>query len=1366
MKKIFLDKPSDNLFRILKKYESSTKLKIKEYVECLKNLSNHKKLLRIDMNGREKKISKYFFDKNKYIYVKNKDDIKSFENKEKRENTNIFVIKKSLKKERKLHKSLKVFKDTYDLSQEEIIYMKFIYKIKIKNIFSLINNLRKNIYIDKQKEKILLNCIYKYLSYNCYVLSKNEFFFFIYIFPQQIKYSNKVMYYITSLLDNDNININEFITLITEINLLYINYHIRDKYIDYLNRNINNINILHIFDILTKGSYVFTILLNYSYEKKYFIFIENLLNVIKEKKIVFNEEIKYKYLNFISDYVNNNIYSNTFFSDVYTSLYKKIFLENYDYIKDIDYIKSVIKLTNHDIILRNINNILLKKNRQTILCNDKNIKIKVFPSYLEEAKENKVHGIDINSNYNDNFNSNNVKNEKDNINALCNSINKIKNLNIKENFFEEKKNNSNYLSEVSSENKNKINYANVEMHTKKNCVNINNDNSHFKKIEYKKSKNMCISNNKENIFNNNNNENLIYEEKLIQNRESMNCKFQTKKNIFCFTYPWDKIKNMKYEELKEKYKISTKITDKNIKILLKFLKISFHSKNSYLDEIFDKKNIFQIMSSIKNRNLKYDKNNENFVKLFYQFVDKWNHISIKKTINENCIRSFEKKETEEKKITDKLENKSSPSCIIANTKTDVKKENIKIDINKKKKSSYTNFNYYLVSSNIKKEPNLYEKKDALLHECFNNSLEYQIKNNFFSFNLEKKNNNNILNLVNNIYFNLDYNNKIYYKSQINSTSKFLYYLCYSFNSYFENIKNNDTRYKIINLDCFIKTFYEIFTFVLKNINLINISNYFYIFVSLSKFVNAPLVTGGDEKKNNKNDYNSRISVLLYIIHLIKKYEYNNIKNILDDKNNQNYFLYSEYDKNNMSKYKKLSYDILHESILNNFKLDNIYISNVIKNERLLKKDSAHDLENKNDVKYINNTNAKNDNNNNNIIIMNNNLNSLFYNYIFINSYNFIIMFLNNYFDFTNFKLKKFLISIFYLYKMIPSNIKFIYHLESKLYNNHINFVNRYFYIFNGVNENKRLLNKEYVALIKEYYLKECSYNNLIYSENLIYNYKYNIYDNIENIFQKKKHFFLLEDTLNFTFIYSLNKFYYSTIYYDISKHLYKFDIIFLNEKIKTLLFFLFFQCKSVYKPLSFLLLSEIMKYDCIKNSGRINLYILCNLILILIKDSKIKIKNTIYIKRKYSKFHCNYFFPLEIFVLKNLLIFVEKKIKNLEKNIESREDRTKSIKEKMNVYNPFIFNLKYFKDDFKMNIPLLIKLYKQYCQIKSVKEKNNINSGFSSFFYFDDAIESEIFKNSLNFLSYDYVTENFHIPKKSLYYDILCHFKKNNINIL
>ncbi|CRG94375.1 conserved Plasmodium protein, unknown function [Plasmodium gallinaceum] len=1361
MKKILLNNPFNNILRIFKRYENSTKLKIKEYEECLKNLSNHNKLLRIDINGKEKKISKYFFDKNKYIYVKNKDDIKAFDNKAKIENTDIYVIKKSLKKERKLQKSLKTFKDTYDLSQEEFIYMKFIYKIKIKNIFSLINNLRKNIYIDRQKEKILLNCIYKYLSYNCYVLSKNEFFFFIYIFPQHIKYSNKVVYYLTKLLENNQIDIDECLTLMVEINLLNINYHIRNKYIDYINRNKNKIHLFHIFDLLTKGSYMFSILLNHSNENKDFIFIENILNTLKDKKVVFNEEIKNKYINFISVYANNNIYLKTFFNDIYILLYKKIFLENYNYIKDNDYIKNVIKLTNDNIILRHINSILLMNNRQTILNSNKNVKIKVFPSFLEEKKENKTQNIDINSINYDNISTYNVKNVKDNINKMHSNINGKKYTNKKENLLEEKKNNTYCLNKFSSEYINNINNLNEGIYTKENYINRKNNNLYNKKITCNKSKNICINNNKQNIFNNNNNnkknQNLIYEEKFTTKKESISNILQTKKNIFYFTYASDKIKSSKYEELKEKYKIPTKITDKNVKILLKFLKMSFHSKNSYLNEIFDKKNIFQIMSNIKNMRLKYDKNDGNFVKLFNQFSNKWSHIGFKKTIHENLINSHE---NEKKETTDKLENNFLP-VYLRDTMIDRKKEKTKIDINKMKKSSDVNLKYYLISSFIKK--NKFSENDIHLYECFNNSLDSQNKNNFFNFNIEKKENSDILNLVKNIYFNVEYNNKIYYKSQINSISKFLFYLCRSIESYFENIINYDTKDKITNLNYFTKTFYEIFTFVLKNINHINISNYFYIFASLSKFVNISLISD-EQKKNNKNDYNSKTSNLLYIIYLVKKYEYNIIKNILNDKNNQDYFLYSEYDKNNINEYKKLNYETLHASILNNFKINNLCNSGNLKNRLLLKKDTINDLENENDIKYINDTNDITNRNNINIINKNDNSNSIFYNYIFINSYNFIIMYLNNYLDFSKFKMKKFLICIFYLYEMIPFNIKFIYHLESKLYKNHMNFINRYFYIYNGLNENKILLNEQYLALIKEYYLNEYSDNNLINStENLIYNYKCNIYDNIENIFKNKKKIFLLEDTLNFTFIYSLNKFFYSTIYYEISKHLYKFDITFLNAKTKMLLFFLFFQCKNVYKPFLFLLLNDIIK--CNQNLGRINLYILCNLILILIKDSKIRIKNVNYVKRKYSKFQCNYFFPLELFVLKNLLIFVEKRIKNLEKNIESRETRINTIKEKINVNNLFIFNIKYFKDDLKFNIPLLIENYKKYCQIKNVKEKNNINNNFSSFFYFDDVIESEIFKNSLNFLSFDYVMENFQISKKSIYYDLLCHLKKK-INII
>ncbi|KAI4840368.1 hypothetical protein MKS88_001089 [Plasmodium brasilianum] len=424
----------------------------------------------------------------------------------------------------------------------------------------------------------------------------------------------------------------------------------------------------------------------------------------------------------------------------------------------------------------------------------------------------------------------------------------------------------------------------------------------------------------------------------------------------------------------------------------------------------------------------------------------------------------------------------------------------------------------------------------------------------------------------------------------------------------------------------------------------------------------------------------------------------------------------------------------------------------------------------------------------------------------INSYNFLLMFLNNYLDCATFHMTKFLVSIYYLNINVPSSLSCLYHLESRLHTNHQKFMNKHFYCAISASIGRETLlglGKSYMRKIIKLQREHLDINripnrsininhnnginrnnnpNFVYSDilnTLPFSCNYNVYDNIEDIFKKKKNLFSLENTLNFILIYSLNKFYYSTIYYDMSKYLSKFDLTHVSDNVKMLLFFLFFQCIHVYKPFYFLLLYDILtKWK--KNLGKMNLYILCSLILILIKESKIKMKSVIYKKRKFGKIAWNFFFPLDIFIHKNIMNNAEKKVRRLEKNILSKKADIKGdtcIKEQINTAHitPFLFTINQFKNHFKNIIPQIVEQYKHYYkngksaeqeyENTNVKEEEASPHNSSFFFYFDNTIESEVFKTCLNFLSYEYVTAHFLLPKKSLYYDILLHLKNSKVRL-
>ncbi|ETB57214.1 hypothetical protein YYC_05022 [Plasmodium yoelii 17X] len=1374
---------------------------IKKYEECLESLGNHEKCVRIDINGKNKKTTKYFFDKNKYIYVKNKNDIKLFDkknagkfhnvlnnpelgnlpicsekktkenyptiinteknNKNIKSNNTIYYLNKNgitTKKERQLERSFKIFKDIYDLTKDEIIFMKFIEKIKIKHIFSLINNIRKNIYIEKKQENQILNCIYKYLSYHCYAMRLNEFLFFLFIFPQNIKYSNKVIYYLSNIINKNQINMNTFINLIDEINLFHINIHINHIYIDYLIRNIHKINIYNVFYLLTKGSYIFLVLptnensSTTQLNNQNLLFKKKLLQLLNEQASYPNfEDIKMEYLNFLSyNSENYNFYLHTFFNDVYISLYKNIILHNFDQIikknpKNIDFFKRIAKLPLFNVSINYINQLLLnslndmnmsEKNVQKDKC--QNFKIKIFPDFISEKDKQNDHST-------------------------------------------------------------------INTHQKNNDIKTENTTNLKKKNNLE---NKLIKNNSKIVDHNN----IQWSKYNMSNLAINSYTLEQKKKMFLFCSPSDKIKNSNYSQVKEKYKIPTKITDKNIKIFLKFLKIINSQKQEYINNIIlsnQKNNIYNTMLSMN----KIAKNEKNipFTKTFLTFFEQWEYI--KKGYIDDLVNTNKEMKIISNMISFKSEAQSHTSTLIYDKEEKKDTQSITtIQTNNNCNSKDVSLNHK--DSKIENE-NITQKKISQFVQNDENGENGETNNDGsngnnlcspksqISFHNEIAINEQMQELINKIYLNPQIKKKFYHKSQINYISKFFFYVCKSYEIYINNSYKDIQmkEYKILN-NKFEIIFYEIFTYLFKSLNLINISNHLYLFISISKYININELNTLNLNKENRQLLNlkrkNKFVNILYAIHTIRKYQYEDIKDILQDKDNARYLIFRTLcdEKNDGKKdndfnlptnvYIKKNHKNLQNVILENFDIDNVFSSenknmnNACKSVKKKKNYTLPDCSYKNDV------------NNMNIHISN-----MLEKYPLFSSFNYILIFLNNYLDSNKFNLNSFLVIIFYLEKIVPSSLVHLYHLESIIYKNHQNFINKYFYIFNGLyNSQTKILNKSYTIQIKKNSIQlvnDCIPLQILrqiseseQKKNHQYNHRCNIFDNVENIFKKKKNnnyfFYSPDNTIKFFFLYSQNKIYHSSIYYDITKHLYKFNINNIDNNIAFLIFSVLIQCKHIYKPFLFSLLNHILNLE--QKNYRNNLYILSAILLMLINQCKIKIKknnkmhtNYVYIKTKFSKTNWKYFFPIHIFVSRNIKFISDQFIKTSESNITSNYHIFCRNRKKENCLNtsslePSLINLKNIETLLKNSIPKMIQQYKEYIeqyqnkQIEKEKVTKQVKDPLSYFFYLDNDIESYLFRICQNFLSYKFVTNYFILPKNSLYYRILSHLKKNQENEL
>ncbi|SBS80520.1 conserved Plasmodium protein, unknown function [Plasmodium ovale] len=1209
---------------------------VKEYEDRLKNLSNHEKRIRIDLNGTGKKSSKYFFDKNKYVYVRTRNDIRKFDEMEAGQGnrgpiadtsssavstttTSASVISttaaSSMRRDRKRAQSLKALMKTYDLSRDEIIYMQFIRKIKTKHIYSLLNNLRKNVYLDKKKEDILLNCIYKYLAYNCYAISRNEFFFFLHIFPQKMKYCYKSLSYLRNVLKKDKISVRECISLVIEINVLHINMHIKNDYIYFFKRNINKITIFDIMILLTKGSYLFTICQNeHVQESLDNLFLNDLIHNIKDKKVHLNGELKNAYINFI---LYHPKYSNYFFkyifNDIHVVLYQKVVLSNLDKVQgNYEFFQRVAKIESPSITINRMNSLLFHNSAIFHQRKNEQLKIKVFPSHITSPR-----GIHVTE-------------------ATTSAAVSCEHVIGKENDEQRCVTNP---DEFFSEAKDRI---------MENAGESTQDISTHSTGAARGGTTNCIP------------------------PFTQNGTLHSQRKWFHLISPADKLKSTIFDELKEKYKIPTKVTDKNVKMVLTFLKMTFFSKTSILNEAFSKDSIFRVMSSFKKGEIK---TGNDLNKVLSRLISIWNWRNSSKEIAlTGCFSTLLESD---KRAQNRHADKTSPFPVLDASQA----------IDKR-----TNGNAATIS------------KDTLPESPTN-----------------------VLRLGE------EHGKHPIPKAELNCMVKILFYLCNSFHLYFKKEKRSNKLSRDVypgeELHRRVEQiFYDMFTHIFKSIYTVNISNYFYIFSAICKFVYIK----PDGMVMTLTNHNEKMKKLLHIMHTIRASQYDIIKSIVNDKDNQRYLLFSEKNIADVESVKQEKFDFnkLHEIIISKFAVET-----QLKGKHLA------------------------------------------------DSYDFLLMLLTTYLDGSTFRITNFLITIFYVSKIVPLNLREEYHFESRLQKGRERFTNKHLYTFDGTSGKRAFLNESYISYIQQFRKKEeTNFPNSLYNivtQNGKYISRCNIFESIENLFRRKKNMFSLDDTLNFVFIYSLNELYHSNVYYDISRHLYQFDLSQLDDKTKMLLFLLLSHYKYSYKPLFFSLLRQILNKE--KTVERSNVYFLCAILLVLIKDSHLKIKGETYVKRQFGTFKWDYFFPLQLFTLENISRFAKNKILKLETTLGSsttvgKYDHT-NVKENINYSHfPFRFHMKQFKGDLKKGIPQMVQRcieldkmrredekHMRTCEVENVWDSRMMNKRELPLFHFDDTIESEMLKICLNFLSYEYAMKNFLIRKRSLYYDVLLHLRVGNI---
>ncbi|CAA9986677.1 conserved Plasmodium protein, unknown function [Plasmodium knowlesi strain H] len=1310
---------------------------ISQYVEKLEALSKHEKIVRIDLNGKEKKACKYFFQKNKYVYVKSKEQIERFDrgsgqpisgalpSSATSEIMPIINIVNNANatttaRERRWRQSEKALRDTYDLSQEEMLYMKFIEKIKMKNIYSLLNNIRKNKYINKNQRDTILNCIYKYISRNCYLMPKKNFLFFLHIFPQQIKHSSRAVHYLKNLLDKDEITLTECLRLISEINLYHVNYHVRGNYIHFIIRHAEKISFQQILRILSKGCYLFAITPDFKKEEELLdhVLKNKLLQIVKEtNKVPLDGDLKWDYLHYMEWCARReNIYLHLLFNDLSVQLHRKIFIENIDTLKrnhDYEYLQRVLTLGRYNLCINHLNNIFLNRDMESFHRRGKTTKVKILPSYITEGKMKGENGYGI-------------------------------------------------VDEISE----------------KSPRNAQEENESSKAALLP-----CDDSVRTTQF---------YPEQMEESNTLKKMKL-----AFSFSTAFEKLKSNQYDQLKQTYQINTKITDKNVKILLKFLRMLHHHNNSsHLDNLFCRDNLPQIVSDLRREGKFSSFGRRRVCKTDYgensplwRLTHWWNSDQLM-NFTDKQIPSFydlfghtEEEASPRGEIPPIRENPLL-QCKVLLSKEITLLSNPEIKELEKKHNKEENISSIPHPSNSIIVDNLlptFQTKDTI--SC----------------------------MVKNIYFNEQYSRKCFYKSQLNCLAKSLLYMSNSFVQYHQmsDLTQGEVnpRWKNNLLLAHVeRTFYEIFTYVMKNVYLINISNWFHIFIAMEKFGKTPSIEigkGGERlpsmmAKPSEQDTlpTNRMKNLLQIVYTLQEYRYQEVRTIVEEEDTRRGlqivefpFLEDQSAEDDTPDGDTPNFDTLHRCILNKFKMQNEGVITARKEPTFVPQET-HNLGEKIDtesptVKYTYEMGTP---------------------ACMINlqcAVNFLLSMISNYLDGASFQTKRFLIILYHLNGSILKDAAIQAHLETRLHRNHLKFRNRYFYIHTGCGRNQPTLEKSVVAKIRASKLalkggSSPGSNGLRsclskHTKDLQDNHMNDLYTQIEKLFNRNKNCFTLDDMITFIVTYSLNGLYHSTIYFTISKWLLRHDLTSVPDEIKIFLFILFGQCTHVYKPLYFYLLRLVLQIKIINEHTTLPL--LCAFLHMLInhddRAKKVRLKHLRYVERKFSLIHWPYFFPMELFLLKSAQKIASGRISTLENHSISDQSiggpgndtktsttrasgtrRNANTCEKMNSRELTLnldLNMFMFEEYLKDSLPQIFHLLEK-CSVGGQDQGNNTAHGEmpphppQELHLLDEEAHQLVLQNCKNFLSYYFVQRNFLISRRSLYYSILVHLQRKGMD--
>ncbi|ANQ06629.1 Uncharacterized protein PCOAH_00009580 [Plasmodium coatneyi] len=1288
---------------------------INEYREKLQALSKHEKVVRIDLNGKEKKTCKYFFEKDKYVYVKSKEQIERFERGAGRpigwasvspgmsatsttlvtsttsttsttsgaipvissaNNANATMTGTTVK-ERKWRKSEKALRDTYDLSQEELLYMKFVQKIKMKNIYSLLNNIRKNKYMNKKQRDTILSCIYKYISHNCYLMSKKDFFFFLYIFPQQLKYASRAVHYLKNLLDKDQVTLTECLRLICETNLYHVNCLVRGHYVRFLIRHADKINLPQILNLLSEGSYLFAITPDFKATEELLdhVLKKKLLQVVKEiKRVPLDGDLKWDYLHYMEWCARReNVYLHVLFNDLSVQLHRRIFIENVDTLKrnqDYEYVGKVLTLGRYNPCINHLNNIFLSRDEDSFHTRGKTTKVKVFPSYITQQGMNRTNGNGISAQ---------IREE-----AACDT---------------QQKNQPSNNTFLPCDDPAKTNQLSPKPTQESNTL-------------------------------------------------------RKMKLAFSFSTPFEKLKSERYDQLKQTYQISTKITDKNVKVLLRFFRMLHqHNSSSHLENIFCRDNLPQIVSDLRREGGNPPVGSGRIGKTHYgENSPLWR---LTRWWNDQVISSPSKQVPSFYNLFEHTQGKPLLPCKIPQSEEmtllpDQQTKRVK----KTHRQEESPSNGYHLSKSIPDEnlPPIVQAEDTISR------------------------------IVHNVYFNTQCKKKYFQKSQLNCLAKSLLYMSNSFVQYaergdcYEEEVNPHRKKNNLLLTQVEKTFYEIFTYVMKNVYLINLSNWFHIFVAIGKFGGA--AKGGELplkmlKRREENAFpTDRMRNLLQIVHTVRAYRYEEVHTIVEEEDSRRCLQIGEspFRGDNLPCGDPPNYGALHRIILSKFSLNDDPANYADKQPPLVSQ-RTHNLGKTTKtppptVKYT----YQMDRTPCMITLQR-------------GAY-FLLTMLSNYLDGAPFQTKRFLIILYHLNRSILKEVAIQVHLETRLHRNHEKFRNRYFYMHTGCGGKKPILEKSLVAKVRASYLalkRGHSPGLTGWRGCPIHpngdNHTHDVYAQMENLLRKKKHLFTLDDMITFIVTYSLNGLYHSTIYLPISKWLFQHNLASLPDEVKIFLFLLFGQCRHVHKPLYLYLLRLVSQMEKVNEES--GLPLLCALIHMVIKHDnhtkKVKLRHVRYVERKFGKIHWPYFFPVELFLWKSAHKIATRRIHTMEESDRSngqlRNDtrKTTTTCERINSRELTLnveFNLSKFQDYLKERFPQIIQqLEKRSVGGEGRRIISTVHGGMSpqppdGIHLLDENTHQEVLQNCKNLLSYHFVQRNFLLSRRSLYYNILVHLKR------